>query len=100
MMERHCGYWSLLLETLVDACRFAGICYRAANWILLGETQGCGPMDRYHHAVGSARKLLFVYPSAATSSSGSERSSRLASLKPRQIGLDKARGGGKQLGRR
>jgi hypothetical protein len=62
MAERHRGYWSLLLETLVDARRFAGICYRAANWILLGETQGRGRMDRYHQAVGSTRKRVFVYP--------------------------------------
>ncbi|MEK7751007.1 MAG: DUF4338 domain-containing protein [Acidobacteriota bacterium] len=60
--ERRYGYRPLLLETLVDGQRFAGTCYRAANWILLGETQGRGRMDRYHQADGSARKLLFVYP--------------------------------------
>jgi hypothetical protein len=46
----------------VDGQRFAGTCYRAANWILLGQTQGRGRMDRYHQADGSARKLVFVYP--------------------------------------
>jgi len=51
-----------LLETLVDGQRFAGACYRAANWILRGQTQGRGRMDCYHQADGSARKLLFVYP--------------------------------------
>jgi hypothetical protein len=50
------------LETLVDGQRFAGTCYRAANWIPLGETQGRGRMDRYHEADGSARKLVLVYP--------------------------------------
>jgi len=60
--ERRYGYRPLLLETLVDGQRFAGTCYRAANWILLGETQGRGRMDRYHQADASARKLLFVYP--------------------------------------
>ncbi|MBI4875827.1 MAG: DUF4338 domain-containing protein [Acidobacteria bacterium] len=60
--ERRYGYRPLLLETLVDQQRFAGTCYRAANWILLGETQGRGRMDRYHQADGSARKLVFVYP--------------------------------------
>jgi hypothetical protein len=46
----------------VDGQRFAGTCYRAANWIPLGQTQGRGRMDRYHQADGSARKLVFVYP--------------------------------------
>jgi len=31
-----------LLETFVDQQRFAGTCYRAANWIALGQTQGRG----------------------------------------------------------
>jgi hypothetical protein len=34
------GYRPLLLETLVDARRFRGTCYRAANWIRVGKTQG------------------------------------------------------------
>ena len=60
--QRRYGHRPLLLETLVDARRFAGTCYRAANWILLGETQGRGRMDRCHQADASARKLVFVYP--------------------------------------
>jgi hypothetical protein len=60
--QRRYGCRPLLLETLVDGQRFAGTCYRAANWILLGQTQGRGRMDRYHQADGSARKLVFVYP--------------------------------------
>ncbi|MBA7697039.1 hypothetical protein ES703_105697 [subsurface metagenome] len=60
--ERHYGYRPLLLETLVDARRFAGTCYGVANWILLGQTQGRGRMDRHHDADGSARKLVYVYP--------------------------------------
>jgi hypothetical protein len=30
------------LETFVDPSRFRGTCYRAANWVLLGETTGRG----------------------------------------------------------
>jgi len=56
------GYRPLLLETLVDARRFAGTCYRAANWTHLGQTAGRGRMDRYHEAHGQAPKLVFVYP--------------------------------------
>jgi len=60
--ERRYGRRPLLLETLVDGQRFAGTCYRAANWLPLGETQGRGRMDRRHQADGSARKLVLVYP--------------------------------------
>src|SRR5207249_2149721 len=53
----------LLLETLVDPTRFAGTCYRAANWIAVGATQGRGRMDRQAQAKHS-RKLIFLYPLA------------------------------------
>jgi len=56
------GYRPLLLETLVDAGRFRGTCYRAANWIALGQTSGRGRMDREHAAHGEAVKDLYVYP--------------------------------------
>jgi hypothetical protein len=39
----------VLLETFVDAKRFAGTCYRAANWICVGKTAGRGKYD-YRHA--------------------------------------------------
>jgi Domain of unknown function (DUF4338) len=52
----------LLLETLVDVSRFEGTCYRAANWIDLGLTQGRGRMDRHRRALGRAPKRIFVYP--------------------------------------
>lgn len=51
----------LLLETLVDAERYRGTCYRAANWIEVGRTQGRGRMDRFRQAQGS-RKHIFLYP--------------------------------------
>lgn len=56
------GYRPLLLETLVDAARFRGTCYRAANWIHLGQTAGRGRMDREHKAHGQAIKDIYVYP--------------------------------------
>ncbi len=59
--EKRYGYRPLLLETLVETERFRGTCYRAANWIELGATQGRGRMDRYHEAKGTP-KMLFVYP--------------------------------------
>lgn len=38
--EAQYGYRTLLLETLVDAQRFAGTCYRG------GQLDPCGPDDR------------------------------------------------------
>jgi hypothetical protein len=56
------GHRPLLLETLVDADRFRGTCYRAANWTYLGPTAGRGRMDREHKAHGQAIKDIYVYP--------------------------------------
>jgi len=56
------GFRPLLLETLVDAARFRGTCYRAANWIHVGQTTGRGRMDRAHKAHGQAVKDIYVYP--------------------------------------
>ena len=40
--ERVYGHSLYLLETFVDPERFRGTCYRAANWILVGQTTGRG----------------------------------------------------------
>jgi hypothetical protein len=55
------GVKPVLLETLVDPERYRGVCYRAANWIDAGTTQGRGRMDRSRHAHGT-RKQIFLYP--------------------------------------
>ena len=60
--EHRYGYRPLLLETLVDAQRFRGTCYRAANWIRVGQTSGRGRMDREHKAHGQAVKDIYLYP--------------------------------------
>ena len=60
--ETRYGHRPLLLETLVDASRFRGTCYRAANWIHVGQTAGRGRMDREHKAHGQAIKDIYVYP--------------------------------------
>lgn len=60
--ETHYGSRPLLLETLVDTTRFRGTCYRAANWIHVGQTVGRGRMDREHKADGRAVKDIYVYP--------------------------------------
>ena len=60
----HYGHHPFLLETLVDGNRFRGTCYRAANWIYVGQTAGRGRMDREHTAHGQAVKDIYVYPLA------------------------------------
>jgi len=58
--ERY-GYAPVLLETFVDAERYRGTCYQAANWIRLGITAGRGRMDR-HTQYLSSPKIIYVYP--------------------------------------
>lgn len=59
------GVEPVLVETLVDSSRYSGHCYRAANWIRLGETTGRGRMDREHLREGVAPKSVWVYPLVA-----------------------------------
>ena len=62
--QRAYGVRPLLIETLVDPERFAGTCYRAANWIQIGTTQGRGRNDRARARCGHSPKRIFVYPLA------------------------------------
>jgi hypothetical protein len=61
--ERY-NYQPVLLETFVDAEKYLGTCYRAANWIFLGQTTGRGRMDRYKKRPFT-RKHIYVYPLVA-----------------------------------
>ena len=44
--QHHYGHPIALLETFVDTTRFRGTCYRAANWIHVGQTTGRSRNDR------------------------------------------------------
>jgi len=55
------GYKPVLLETFVEKKRFRGTCYRAANWIYVGTTQGRGKLDRYKRYQLPV-KDIFLYP--------------------------------------
>jgi len=55
------GYRPVLVETFVDLERYRGGCYQAANWKLVGMTQGRGRQDRERKAALS-KKLVLVYP--------------------------------------
>ena len=50
-----------LVETFVESSRFTGACYRAANWIDLGQTTGRTRQDRAHR-IAVAPKGVWVYP--------------------------------------
>ncbi|MCJ8503229.1 Druantia anti-phage system protein DruA, partial [Desulfatitalea alkaliphila] len=51
-----------LVETFVDSRRFHGGCYRASNFIVLGQTSGRGRMDRNHQRHGAQVKTVMVHP--------------------------------------
>jgi hypothetical protein len=56
------GVRPLLVETFVDPAQYRGACYRAANWVEIGETSGRGRDDRQHRRHGARPKRVFVYP--------------------------------------
>lgn len=55
------GHRLLLAETFIDPGRFAGTCYRAANWIELGSTRGFAKSNQTYVEHG-ATKRIWVYP--------------------------------------
>jgi hypothetical protein len=59
--EQRYGYRPLLLETFVDASRYPGTCYRAANWVDVGLTQGRGKLDRKKRRAIPVKRI-FLYP--------------------------------------
>lgn len=61
LWEKRYAYRPVLLETFVDQERFRGTCYRAANWIHVGRTQGRGKLDRKHKNALPV-KDVFLYP--------------------------------------
>ena len=58
--ERY-GLAPVLLETFVERERFSGICYRAANWRMVGTTRGRGRQDRERKGALPV-KDIYVYP--------------------------------------
>lgn len=54
-------YTPVLLETFVEKKRFAGTCYKAANWCNVGETQGRGKLDRKNECKLPV-KDIYLYP--------------------------------------
>ena len=52
------GHPIYFAETFVDPERFAGTCYRAANWTVLGRTTGRGKDDLTHRQNRSLKDVL------------------------------------------
>lgn len=55
------GHPIYLLETFVDRERFRGTCYKAANWLLAGQTKGRTRNDR-HNTIRVPIKDIYLYP--------------------------------------
>ncbi|MBK7955100.1 MAG: DUF4338 domain-containing protein [Candidatus Accumulibacter sp.] len=63
-LARSLGLRALLLETFVDPRHYAGTCYRAAGWQLLGETSGRG-LARPGQSYQSTPRQVWVKPLCA-----------------------------------
>jgi hypothetical protein len=59
--QRMYGHPIYFLETFVDPERFRGTCYRAANWVLLGQTTGRGKQSN-SYVPNRPLKQVLGYP--------------------------------------
>lgn len=50
-----------MAETFVECSRFKGICYKAANWLYVGQTKGRSRQDRYNDLCVPV-KDIYLYP--------------------------------------
>jgi len=57
--DHHHGYRPLLLETFVDTTKYKGTCYRAANWLPVGKTDGTH-VDK--NGTRKTVKEIYLYP--------------------------------------
>ena len=55
------GHAVYLAESFVDLSRFRGTCYRASNWIMVGQTTGRGRNDS-ENKFSVPRKAIYVRP--------------------------------------
>lgn len=59
--QQRYGYRPVLLETFVESSRHRGTCYKAANWIHVGQTTGRGKKCPVHEAIVPI-KDIWLYP--------------------------------------
>lgn len=109
------GHPLLLAETFVDPARFAGTCYRAANWRCLGQTQGYArhagkyrhhgrPKTVWVYALHARARAWLRHPIPHPNWSTSMHNIRLTELEMEQLyqhlrALPEPRGGRRQLHR-
>ena len=62
--QQRWGYRPVVVETFVDQEYYAGTCYRAANWLYLGQTTGTG-LARKGKSYTSSPKQILVLPLVA-----------------------------------
>lgn len=62
--QKRYGHPLHLLETFVQADRFRGTCYQAANWLCVGQTTGRTRQNQRHrdNAVHAPVKDIYLYP--------------------------------------
>ena len=51
----------MLFRSFVDREHFQGTCYKASNWLQLGQTKGQG-RNAKGHRVSRSKKDIYVYP--------------------------------------
>jgi hypothetical protein len=61
LWQQRYNYRPLLLETFIETQRFCGTCYKAANWIYVGQTRGRGKWDRQYRCAKPV-KSIWLYP--------------------------------------
>jgi hypothetical protein len=59
--QQRYNYAPVLLETFVEKERFQGTCYKATNWIHVGDTKGRGKLDVYNECKLPV-KAVWLYP--------------------------------------
>jgi hypothetical protein len=57
--ERRYGLRPWLMESFVDPSAYEGTCYKAANWLKVGQTKGRGRNGA--HDAGKTRKDIYLY---------------------------------------
>ena len=59
--QRKYAHSICLLETFVERSRFQGTCYKAANWVYVGDTRGRSRND-VRHALEVPVKAVYLRP--------------------------------------
>ena len=59
--QQRYGFSPVLFETFVESQRHRGTCYKAANWVHVGQTTGRGKKSAVHHQIIPI-KDIWLYP--------------------------------------